>query len=305
MRLGSVAFLELKDDGGPMLRLLGPCLLATLVCWSGSPSAAPKPRESIESPTSARQHEYGSDDLESELRRDPVACLGRILREYRAEVRSESFTCIKQERLGGRLEAEERIDVLVREQPYAVRMLWRDGARSVAGSQVRGLLYTAGENRGRMTVWRPEALVTFLRFHDLSPTDSAARQSSRYSPTEASLGHTLERTHRSWSSAKTAGKLEFDHLGKQTIAKCGNKLCFVLKRTCREPECDPFLLEEALTTSADDGAKFITIFLDAADGRQVGAELLRADGVLMGHYYFNSIVWNPKLGSKEFTRSGF
>ena len=288
-----------------MMRPLVPSLLVLLVAWSGSPSATPRLREPILCPTTTTDSDQSSEGWEGLLRRDPTSALQLALRDYRRNVRSASFTCTKQERIGGKLQAEEEIDVLIREQPYAVRMAWRRGGRVVAGSAVQGLLYVSGENGGRMTVWRPQALVSFLRFHDLSPTDAVARQSSRYSPTEAGLGHTLERTVRAWSAAQLAGRLDVEFLGRQTVAACGGKQCFVLKRTCREPERDPFLTSETTPPSDEDGARLITIYLDIENGRQLGAELLRADGALLGSYHFTNVVWNPKPTATAFSRASF
>lgn len=288
-----------------MTRLIVPCFMVLVVCWSGSPSLTPPTRLGASFAAPQPELRYDFDDLETALRRDPVACFGRVLDAYRAEVRTASFTCVKRERVDDRLEDEEEIEVSIRERPYAVRMVWKRGAKSVAGSSVRGLVYVAGENGGRMTVWRPQALASFLRLYDVSPTDASARRSSRYSPTEAGLGHTLQRTLVAWSAARQAGTLDFEFQGRRAVLECGGVECFVLKRTCSVPERDPFLIDEPRTTSAKDGSKFITIHLDAQSGRQVGAEMYREDGSLLGSYFFKNVIWNPKFAANEFNRSNF
>ena len=237
-------------------------------------------------------------EWESLVAADPVAALSAARDRYAAEVTGVRMVMLKQERLNGELQPPEVVDVLLRESPYAVRMLWRSGSRKVLGTAVEGTLYAAGENAGRMTVWRPTAFASFLRYYDLSPTDAPARSASRYSLTEAGLGHTLGRTVAAWGRAGTPGAI--DYLGCHESPDFGGRRCHVLRRTCTPPEGDRFLTADP--EPSGDAFATATITLDAETWLQVGAELRRADGELVGRYHFRDVVLNPPLTATDFTR---
>lgn len=239
-------------------------------------------------------------EWESLLTTDPVAALQAARDRYAAEVTGVRMVMHKQERLGGVLHPPEVVDVLVRETPYAVRMVWRTGSRKVLGTAVEGTLYAAGENGGRMTVWRPTALASFLRFYDLSPTDAPARSASRYSLTEAGLGHTLGRTLAAWGRARDGGHGTIDSLGCRPIPDLAGRPCHVLRRTCTPPEGDRFLTADP--DPSGDPFATATIYLDPETWLQVGAELRRADGELVGRYLFQHVQLNPTLTANDFTR---
>ena len=237
-------------------------------------------------------------EWESLLTTDPVAALRAARDRYAAEATGVRMVMHKQERLGGTLQPPEVVDVLVRETPYAVRMIWRSGSRRVLGTAVEGTLYAAGENGGRMTVWRPTALASFLRYYDLSPTDAPARSASRYSLTEAGLGHTLSRTLAAWGHARDRDTIAY--LGCRPVPDLAGRACHVLRRTCTPPEGDRFLTADP--DPSGDPFATATIYLDPETWVQVGAELRRADGELVGRYLFRDVQLNSTFTANDFTR---
>lgn len=239
-------------------------------------------------------------EWESLLTTDPVAALRAARDRYAAEATGVRMVMHKQERLGGVLQPPEVVDVLVRETPYAVRMIWRSGSRRVLGTAVEGTLYAAGENGGRMTVWRPTALASFLRYYDLSPTDAPARSASRYSLTEAGLGHTLNRTLAAWGRARERDRGTIAYLGCRPVLDLAGRPCHVLRRTCTPPEGDRFLTADP--DPSGDPFATATIYLDPETWLQVGAELRRADGELVGRYLFRDVQLNPTFTATDFTR---
>src|SRR5262245_52058274 len=62
-------------------------------------------------------------------RTDPVAFVEACLGRYAREVKGYRCTFQKQERLGGKLQPAEVIDVAFREEPFSVLFDWREGAR--------------------------------------------------------------------------------------------------------------------------------------------------------------------------------
>jgi hypothetical protein len=247
------------------------------------------------------------EQFDSLIQADPIAALEAARLRYQREVRSYRTTMVKQERLGGVWQPAEEIDVLWRESPMAVRMVWKSGARKVLGTTVEGSLYVNGENGGKMTVWRPTALASFLRFYDVSPTDTQARAASRYAITESGLGHTLDRTTRAWATARGQGTGAIEYLGMQNHPKL-DRPCYVLKRTCEPPELDRFQVSDAPRPAKEQPGEAIhtsTIYLDRDTWLQLGAELTGHDGTPLGHYYFRNLQLNPTLSAKDFTREAF
>ena len=236
---------------------------------------------------------------------DPVRFLEQTRDQVAAEIKGYRATLRKQERILGTLHPPEVVAISVRMQPYAVRLRWQSGARSVLGSTVEGLVYSTGANDGRLTVWRPSATLSFLRYLDVRPTDTAARQAARYSVTEASMAHAAERTARVWREA--ADKLDFRYDGVRQDAPVGGRPCHVLTRFSDPPEVDSFLLDEPnpdLAERPDDAAASVTIWVDVETGLQLGSELRRADGELVGSYFFTNLELNPSFGADEFSREG-
>ena len=239
-------------------------------------------------------------EWEALLTADPVAALQAARDRYAAEVTGVRAVLHKRERIAGELQPPEVVHVLTREQPFAVRMLWVSGSRKVFGNAVEGALYAAGENGGRMTVWRPSAFVSFLRTTDGSPTDGTARSAARYSLAEAGLGHTLTRTLAAWTYARERGPGTIAYVGLRPVPELAGKRCHVLRRTCAPPECDRFMASDP--EPSGDPFATATVLLDPETWLQVGAEMRRADGELVASYHFRDVVLNPTFTAKDFTR---
>ena len=250
------------------------------------------------------------DDVEWEswARTDPVRFLDACRLHVQSHCHGYHATLVKQERIGGVLHPTEEIAVTVREKPFATLMIWKHGARKILGTTVRGTLFVAGQNDGKMIVWRPDALASFLRFYAVSPSDIQARAASRYSITESSLSHTVDRTFQAWSAAAEVGRLHCEYLGKRAIPEVGGRVCHVIQRTCDPAEVDSFLRDDPrqnLSPDSADAFRTITIMIDAETRLQVGSELRRADGERIGTYYFRDVVQNPRFATDQFIPAAF
>ena len=273
-----------------MVRLALPALVV-VVCLT----AAPAPRPAAPSVEVAATTPAASND--------PVALLADCSRRFRAEVRGYRCTLHKQERTGGTLHPPEVVSLAVREEPYAILMKWTAGARGPLGTPIEGALFVAGANAGKMTVWRPSARFSPLRLLQLDPADAAARSAARYAISEAGIGHALERTHRAWSAARTAGTLRAESLGRRVVPEVGRE-CLVVRRISDLPLLDPFRLDEPAGDPARrpaDAFTTVTVMLDPATGAQVGSELTRADSELVGRYFFRDLELNPAFPADQFT----
>lgn len=246
-----------------------------------------------------------SDSSPADPAGDPVRFFVHCRDRARAEVRGYRAILDKQERIRGELHPPEELDASVRLEPFAVRMRWRSGARDVLGVPVAGIVYATGENKNRMTVWRPAASLSFLRHIDVTPTAGDARSAARYAITEASLVHAAERTVRVWTAARAAGTLDYTYDGVRRDDRTGGRACHVFTRRSDPPQADAFLLNDAPPPpGTGDAIARTTLFVDTETGLQVGAELRRTDGELVGAYFFRDVRVNPAFAPGEFTRAG-
>jgi hypothetical protein len=237
---------------------------------------------------------------------NPLALLEESARRYSQEYRGFRATLHKQERLDAVLHPPEVVQMSLRESPYAVRFLWKEGARApmlagVSLGKVEGVLYAAGENRGQMLIWRPSAF--FSKLMPIDPLGDSARCAARYSATEASLGQVARRTWRAWEAARRRGESPAQYLGVRSIPEVGGQLCHVLHRVCAEPEYDNFLSTEPRRIAppqARDAFTEVTVYLDIGTGLQVGSEQKNAQGEVVGRYFFTAIEKNPQFAADEF-----
>ena len=280
------------------------------ICFSTDPSAPPAPPIPESERHSQKDQPSAGTDFAELAHTDPVALLEASVRRYRAEVRGFRATLHKQERLAGTLYPPEVLKVSVRESPYAARMLWESGARAVkvggiSLGTVEGVLYAAGENHGAMQVWRPGAL--FAPVAGVPPTGDQAKAGSRYAITEAGLGAAADRTRRAWAAARDRGQLRVEFLGTKPVSEVGGRVCHVIRRTCESPEVDAFLASDPTPDPAGSPDAFttVTVMIDAETWLQVGSELRRADGELVGAYFFRDVELNPAFGPDEFKPAGF
>ena len=106
------------------------CLILSAVVLFGdgprsSPSAPPT-NETLERPADdGKPLPTSANDALAET--DPTAFLEACIRRYDREVKGYHCTLHKQERLEGKLQPSEVIDVDFREKPFSVLMDWRKG----------------------------------------------------------------------------------------------------------------------------------------------------------------------------------
>jgi hypothetical protein len=284
------------------------------VCFAAAPS--PDPTGSDEPPpsrptlaTPLPPAERRSDDELEELAKADAVALLDACRRRAAGLRGYKATLVKRERINGKLHDEEVIRSWVRAEPYSVLMLWDKGAREVLGTATEGTLFVAGENNGKIKVWRPSARL-LPKFLDIHPTDphSPARSASRYAITEGGLLHAPERTYRAWSDVKAKGRLHVKYEGQRKVEEVGGRLCHVITRTADPPTIDPYLMAEEPpdpSRRAADTSKTVTLFIDAETWLQVGSRITNPEGQLVGEYYFRDVELNPQFAADQFKPSVF
>src|SRR6266849_3317216 len=122
--------------------------------------------------------------------KDPLAFLEKCLERYDQQgIKGYSCTFQKQERIDGKLQPSEEIEVFFRAKPFSVFMHWVRGAKRAAS-----VLYVEGENEDKMLV-RPTGLAgAFVKVAARDPEGDEARQAGRYTIKQFGLNKTLQRT---------------------------------------------------------------------------------------------------------------
>jgi hypothetical protein len=224
----------------------------------------------------------GDAEMERLARTRPVEFLEQCLRHYARNVQGYTCTMQKQERLDGKLQPSEVIDVAYRERPYSVSLHWQKGARLAAAA-----LYVDKENGGNMLVL-PKLLPLVVQ---RDPEGTEARQSGRYTIKEFGIRKGMERTLASWKAAEAKGELHVELLGEVRLKEAGDRPCLELRRTrYARPE--------------NDGVTELTSFIDKENWLQIGSILKGENGKAIGDYYFRDLKINPDFKPDQFTRDG-
>ena len=285
-------------------------LLAAVISFAAAPDSL-EPRRTVSvAPTFGGPISDAPLPSQSEFdelaRTDPIAFLDAARTRLRREVRTLKTTLVKQERVQGTLNNPETIELVGRAEPFSVLMMWKEGARTNLGTTTRGTLYVAGLNQGKIKVW----LESFLgsTYLDIGPTDSLARKSSRFAITEGGLLGATDRAYEAWSEARDRDPATWDQqwrfVGKEPVAELDGTICYILERDCDPHELSAFAATDPPRNAADypdETFAKIRLIFNAETWVQLGSVLHRADGELIGYYYFKDLQINPDLPTNQFT----
>jgi len=265
------------------MRRLLLCLAGCLVLISDSSSTEPPPTATFRDVADTGAALPSTKGMERLAKQDPIAFLEACIRRYDREVKGYTTTLRKQERIDGKLERSEIIDVAFREEPFSVRMLWKEGARRAAG-----VLYVKGENGDQLLI-RPNGVFSFAGVVTRDPYGSDAKKGGRYALPEFGIKISTQRTLASWQRARKNDALHIEYLGVKEIKEAGNRRCWVLKRTqYKKPE--------------EDGITELTVYIDTENWLQVGNVLKGEENRLIGEYFFRDIKINPDFAPGTFSR---
>lgn len=221
--------------------------------------------------------------MERLLAADPVAFFERCLDRYDREVSCYRATLIKQERIKGRLGAEEEIEVHFRERPFSVLMEWKRGHKLA-----RKTMYVDGAHENQIVVqlagWR--ALVGQVT---VPVDDEDAKATSRYPINEFGMAVGTRRALAAWRQARERGDLRAALQGTSQVPELGGRECWVVHST-HAPGRDP------------EGVVDTTYFIDTETWLQTGTVLRDDKGQLVGRYHFRAVEINPAFDDKTFCR---
>jgi hypothetical protein len=214
---------------------------------------------------------------------DPIAFLEACVRRYDREVKGYRCGLHKQERLDGKLQRSEEIDVAFREDPFAVLFEWREGTRLAFRT-----MYVKGKNNDKLLV-KPAGLLALAGVVERDADGAEARKSGRYPLTEFGMKIGTQRTLAAWKAAVKNEAFHVEFLGEVKVKELGDRICWKLKRSkYKEPE--------------EDGIVECTIYVDKETWLQTGSVCKGAEGQLLGEYFFKDVKLNPDLPEGTFTR---
>lgn len=227
----------------------------------------------------------GKAEMQRLARTRPVEFLAQCLRHYDRNVKGYTAVLRKQERLDGKLQRSEVIEVAFRGRPFSVYMHWLEGAR-----RADAMVYVAGENDGNMLV-RPALSFARSFIVQRDPEGEEARQAGRYTVKEFGIKKGTERTLAGWKAARETGALHVEDLGEVRVKEAGDRPCLALRRTqFARPE--------------EDGVTELTVYFDEDNWLQVGSVLKGEGGKFIASYYFRDLRLNPDFKPDQFTRAG-
>jgi hypothetical protein len=267
-----------------ILLILPLCLIVAPSRPATAPAArAPVPEADVNRsdslPTAHQFEELASKDV--------IAFLKASVLRYEKEVKSYQAVLVKQEFVGGKLNPVETIDVWFRDDPYSVLMRWKGDCPGRADRA----LYVRGANDDK-TLAHPKNRAARMLVGDVVARDTDgpdARAVSRYSLREFGLRKGAERTLAAWEAAQKRGTLRTEYLGIQAIVECGNRKCYVVRRTCDPPE--------------DEGITTVEVAFDVENWLQTGAVLTAANNKRIASYHFRDIALNPSFAGDQFDRA--
>jgi hypothetical protein len=261
-------------------------LCALIACSPTEPETdqKPKPPEpEVETPKDWQQPDNAT--MTKLADKDPIAFLENCIRRYDQDVQGYTLRFYKKERIDGKLNGAEEIDVCFRDKPHSVLFRWVEGAR-----KAKAALYVEGENNGKVLV-RPAGLITGLAgIVERDVEGSDAKKSGRYTLKQFGLKFAALRALDSWKKARAEDALHVELIGEEKVKEAGDKTCWILKRSkYKKPE--------------NDGVTETTLYIDKDTWLQVGSVIRGEGGKLIGEYYFRDIQLNPKYDDEQFEKA--
>jgi hypothetical protein len=215
----------------------------------------------------------------------PLLFLEMCLERYQQEVTGYSAKLIKRERVGGKLQPLEKVEVFFREEPFSVYMNWLEGGVGLIPPQK--VLYVNGENNGRL-VARGRGWAGFKTF-EKDIHGSEAKSTGIYTIDQFGIYLGTERTVAAMRKAKARGAL---HVAYKGDAELGDRACYMFVRTPYEPP-------------EDEGVNELTIFIDKENWLQIGSVLKDSSGQFIAEYFFRDVKINPEFKKDQFARAAF
>jgi hypothetical protein len=215
---------------------------------------------------------------------DPVDFLQKCLDRFdQQNIHGYTLNFLKQERLAGKLQEREEIEVAFRSHPFSVFMHWLRGNK-----RADKVVYVQGENGGMMLAHPTGLAGAFVKVVSRDPDGDDAKASGRYSIKSFGLRNNTELSLKTWREGKEKGTSKISYLGVRKVFEAGDKPCYTLRRIPDHPE--------------DDGVTEIILYIYKDTWLRAGSVLKGQDDKLIGEYFNRDIRLNPDFKPDQFTR---
>jgi hypothetical protein len=196
-RLGSLEFwvkaFLLGKKGRPGYFVLALVVTAVLATGANPPSGStpetPVPGSSVQ-PVANWPMDY------------PLRLIAEAKQSFQG-VTDYSCLFVKRERIRGQLQAENLIDMKVRNQPFSVYLRWL-GPQNLVGQEA---CYVAGANNGMLRV-HSTGLAGAVGFISVEPTDPRVMQNNRHPITDAGIGRLIDKYGQRWEMERRLNKTQ-------------------------------------------------------------------------------------------------
>ncbi len=175
-------------------------------------------------PAGTRTTALPMDTAPASPRRQAEQLLTEASQAYRS-VKDYACLFIKRERLRGKIQPDNMVDMKVRTQPFSVYMRWL-GPKDFEGQQA---CYVVGRN-GNMMRARGTGITGIAGFVTLDLRDPRVMENNRHTIGEAGIGNLITRVGQRWEQSKRANSTQFQ-IGEYTY---NNRSCYRVESTHSE-----------------------------------------------------------------------
>jgi hypothetical protein len=182
-----------------LLGVIGATVMTAAYPPPAPPPAAPDAPQAVELP--------GATSTAGSPLDEPIRLVTQAQQSYR-DVRDYTCRLIKHERVDGKLQPQNTMQMCVRSAPFSVYFKWLEPS-GLAGQEV---CYVAGRNNDKLRV-RPRGLLGAVGFVTLDVNDPRARATSAHPITEAGIGNLIEQFAAGWERERRWNMTEV-HLGE-------------------------------------------------------------------------------------------
>lgn len=216
---------------------------------------------------------------------EPLAMLAEAKRNYTA-VKDYTCTLVTQERVKGRLEEQNIIQMKMKTEPFSVYMRWIAPKKSVN----QEVAFIAGKNNNKMRVKSPNILKV-LGWINVDLADPRVMEHSRHTILEAGLGNMIEQNIRHWESARKAGNTK----ATMSEAKYNDRDCLCVEVVAKDKTGNPYCHTSVLYLEKKSK---LPIRLENYDWPREGA----TRGDLLESFSYVNLQFNVGLKDEEFSK---
>jgi hypothetical protein len=217
----------------------------------------------------------------------PIQLIDLAQRTLRAV---DNYSCLmaKQERVRGRLEPDNLIELKIRHRPFSVYMRWL-GPRWSVGQEV---CYVAGRNQDMMRV-HAAGLKGLVGFVSISPDSPMVQERSHHRISDAGLANLTARLAAGWKAERSPSNLQV----RIAEYELNHRRCDRVEITRRDPTIDPSA--SCRTVVYFDKQNHLPVRLERYDWPCSGGP---APGELQECYSYLNLRFNVEMPDKLFDR---